>query len=81
MQMASKASAGDELHEFDMAVANQDAVTEVPVSVVIPCYCCADTIGRAVESVMAQTILPAEMWLVEDGSEDGGRTIAVLYDL
>lgn len=53
----------------------------VPVSVVIPCYCCLETIERAVKSVMSQTVLPAEIWLVEDGSTDGGRTLATLYRL
>lgn len=51
------------------------------VSVVIPCYCCADTIERAVESVMAQTMLPTEVWLVEDDSGDGGRTLAKLRQI
>lgn len=53
----------------------------LPVSVVIPCFSCADTIERAVVSVMEQTALPAEVWLVEDGSTDEGRTLAKLYDL
>ena len=44
---------------------------EAPVSVVIPCYRCAQTIARAVESVAAQTLMPAELILVEDGSRDG----------
>lgn len=42
-----------------------------PVSVAIPCYRCAGTIGRAVGSIAAQTLLPAEVILVEDGSRDG----------
>jgi glycosyltransferase involved in cell wall biosynthesis len=42
-----------------------------PVSVVIPCYRCAGTIGRAVASVAAQTARPAEVVLVDDGSRDG----------
>jgi teichuronic acid biosynthesis glycosyltransferase TuaG len=42
-----------------------------PVSVVIPCYRCAGTIGRAVGSVVAQTQRPAEVFLVDDGSGDG----------
>ena len=42
-----------------------------PVSVVIPCYRCAETIGRAVDSVAGQTLPPAEVILVEDGSGDG----------
>ena len=41
-----------------------------PVSVVIPCYCCARTIGRAFSSVARQTLRPAEVILVNDGSVD-----------
>ncbi|WP_159015886.1 glycosyltransferase family 2 protein [Cognatiluteimonas profundi] len=39
-----------------------------PVSVVIPCYRCAHTVGDAIASVAAQTLLPAEVLLVDDGS-------------
>ena len=42
-----------------------------PVSVVVPCYRCAATVERALASVAAQTVLPAEVILVEDGSRDG----------
>lgn len=45
-------------------------LSEAPVSVVIPCYRCAGTIGRAVESVAAQTVRPAEVILVDDCSGD-----------
>lgn len=41
-----------------------------PVSVVVPCYRCAATITRAVSSVAAQTLRPAEMILVDDASGD-----------
>lgn len=47
------------------------------VSVIIPCYRCIDTIERAVSSVADQTLLPAEVILVDDCSNDG--TIAALY--
>lgn len=50
-----------------------------PVSVVIPCYRCAGTIGRAVGSVAAQTRRPAEVIVVDDGS--GDRTLDVLHAL
>jgi glycosyltransferase involved in cell wall biosynthesis len=42
----------------------------VPVSVVVPCYRCAATLERAVESVAAQTLRPAELILVDDASSD-----------
>jgi len=43
----------------------------VPVSVVIPCYRCAATIQRAVQSVLAQSVLPDQLILVDDASADG----------
>ena len=49
------------------------------VSVVIPCYCCAATIERAIESVARQTARPAEVILVDDGS--GDDTLAALRRL
>lgn len=50
-----------------------------PVSVVIPCYRCAATIERAIDSVVQQTQKPAEVILVEDGS--GDETLSVLQAL
>lgn len=52
-----------------------------PVSVIIPCYRCAGTIDRAVESVIRQTTPPEEILLVEDSSDDRGETLASLYRL
>ncbi|MBD2197805.1 MULTISPECIES: glycosyltransferase family 2 protein [Calothrix] len=43
---------------------------ETSVSVVIPCYCCAKTIDRAVQSIAKQTLRPSEVILVNDGSQD-----------
>lgn len=48
-----------------------------PVSVVVPCYCCVATIERAAASVLAQTLRPAEMILVDDASNDG--TLQILH--
>ncbi|AGX87851.1 glycosyltransferase family 2 protein [Candidatus Symbiobacter mobilis] len=50
-----------------------------PVSVVVPCYRCSATIARAVASVAAQTLRPAELILVDDGSADATR--ACLYQV
>lgn len=46
-----------------------------PVSVVIPCFNCADTIERAVQSVANQTLLPSEVWIIDDGSNDRSRLV------
>ena len=51
---------------------------QAKVSVIIPCYRCADTIMRAVESVIGQSLLPREILLVEDCSDDAGKTIDAL---
>jgi glycosyltransferase involved in cell wall biosynthesis len=52
---------------------------KAPVSVVIPCFQCESTIYRAVASIRAQTWLPTEVILVDDGS--GPATRDVLADL
>ena len=48
-----------------------------PVSVIIPCYRCTATIDDAIASIVAQTVRPAEVLLVEDGS--GDDTLATLH--
>lgn len=58
---------------------SRNVVAPAPVSVVIPCFRCADTIGDAIASVAAQTLLPAEILLVDDCSGDG--TLDVLRAL
>ncbi|MFT4592401.1 MAG: glycosyltransferase involved in cell wall biosynthesis [Phycisphaerales bacterium] len=40
------------------------------VTVVIPCFDCAETIERAVQSVLTQTLLPTEIILIDDNSLD-----------
>lgn len=45
------------------------------VSAIIPCYRCTQTLERAVASVAAQTLRPAELILVDDGSGDGTRAL------
>jgi glycosyltransferase involved in cell wall biosynthesis len=51
----------------------------VPVSVIIPCYCCSETIERAVVSVANQTNRPYELILVNDASTDD--TICVINSI
>lgn len=49
------------------------------VSVVIPCYRCSETIERAIDSVYNQELLPFEVILVDDFSND--ETLSFLYEL
>nr|WP_281719802.1 glycosyltransferase family 2 protein [Nitrosomonas nitrosa] len=49
------------------------------MSVVIPCFRCGATIGRAVASVGGQTQKPAEVLLIDDAS--GDNTLSVLQQL
>jgi teichuronic acid biosynthesis glycosyltransferase TuaG len=41
------------------------------VSVIIPCYNAADVIERALDSVLTQSVLPKEIILIDDASNDG----------
>ena len=54
-----------------------DRVTELmdTVSVVIPTYNRAALLAEAVESVLAQSVLPAELLIVDDGSTDATREV------
>lgn len=49
----------------------------VPVSVIIPCYRCADTIERALVSVARQSAVPEKVILIDDLS--GDDTLDQLY--
>jgi glycosyltransferase involved in cell wall biosynthesis len=47
------------------------SMKQAPVSVVIPCYRARETVRAALASVLGQTLLPAEILLVDDASGDG----------
>lgn len=53
----------------------------IPVSVVIPCYCCADVLLRAINSIFDQTLLPKEIILIDDASVDDGATRACIENI
>ena len=50
-----------------------------PVSVIIPCFNCANTISRALDSIFQQTIKPAEVIIINDAS--GAATSACLHQI
>lgn len=45
------------------------------VSVIIPAYKAEATIGRALSSIASQTLMPAEIVIVDDGSNDNTETV------
>lgn len=53
-----------------MPSVNQNLRGQAPVSVIVPCFCCAKTIGRAIESILLQTCMPTEVIFVDDASSD-----------
>lgn len=53
-------------------------MSDSSISVIIACYNSADTIVRALESVMSQTYLPCEILVYDDASTD--TTVAILHE-
>jgi len=51
-----------------------------PISVIIPAYNSAATIGKAIESVLAQTLQPVEVLVVDDGSLDCTAEVVSRFD-
>ncbi len=48
-------------------------------STIIPCYNARDTVGRAIESALNQTISPLEVIVVDDGSADDSAEVVSRY--
>jgi len=54
-------------------------MNETSVSVVIPAYNAANTLGRAIDSVLNQTVPVHEIIVVDDGSSDRTNEVARRY--
>lgn len=44
--------------------------SKLPVSVIMPCFQCSNTIQKSFDSILCQTILPKEVILIDDASTD-----------
>lgn len=49
------------------------------ISVTMPCYNCGETVGRALDSLLAQTCADFEVVAVDDGSNDDTATVLAEY--
>lgn len=56
-------------------------MAEPPVSVVVPAYNAAGTLARALDSIAAQTVAPAEVIVIDDASSDATAAIAEAHPL
>ena len=59
----------------------ESKVHSAPISVVIPCYRATAFLERAVDSVLAQTLRPSELILIDDASPDDGKTRDLIINL
>lgn len=50
----------------------------LPITAIVPCYNCAETLERAVNSILSQICKPLEVIFVDDASTDDGRTLKLI---
>ena len=56
-----------------------DTTEIVPVAIIIPCYNHAMYIGQTIEGVLGQTVKPAEIIVIDDGSTDNTPEVCGRY--
>ena len=54
-------------------------ITAAPVTVIIPTFNCRQWVGQAIDSALNQSIVPARVIVVDDGSTDGTGTLLAQY--
>jgi glycosyltransferase involved in cell wall biosynthesis len=59
----------------------KDVKNYADVSVIIPCFNSSDSLLRACESILSQSLLPAELILIDDASNDNGSTRASISSI
>lgn len=69
---------GGEMREIP-TWASLEELAQPSISVVIPVYNGVKYLGAALDSVLAQTVPPLEVLVVDDGSEDGSAELAESY--
>ncbi len=55
------------------------SATRAPVSVIVPCYNAARFVGEAIETLLGQSLAPAQIVVVDDGSTDGSGAIVAAF--
>jgi peptidoglycan/xylan/chitin deacetylase (PgdA/CDA1 family) len=77
--VADPISDADDLARTDPNELPADPVAEASVSIVVAAYDAAATIGRTLESLLAQTFMRWEAIVVDDGSSDDTALIVASY--
>ena len=52
------------------------SASTAPITIIIPCLNAESTLGEAIESVLAQTVRPAEILVIDDTSRDRSVDVA-----
>src|SRR5689334_10135830 len=62
-----------------MCAVGEDFTLRLVYDVIIPAYNAVETLGRAIDSALAQSLPPHEVVVVDDGSRDATAELAERY--